>query len=163
MAWPKQIATVFGIGFLPKGPGTWASAATIPFAWALHWLGGFWLLGPATLAITALGWWATHRYLSGAAGDPPEVVIDEVAGMLIALWPLSLGLTIAGAAPHVWPWPGWVLGFLGFRFFDILKPPPVSWAERPAGATGVMLDDLVAGALTALLATVAAGISHGWF
>jgi phosphatidylglycerophosphatase A len=50
-----------------------------------------------------------------------------------------------------------------FRFFDIVKPPPVGWADRIEGPLGVMLDDLIAGALTAALATLAAGISHGWF
>ena len=68
-----------------------------------------------------------------------------------------------GAEWHAWPWPGWVLGFLLFRFFDIVKPPPVSWADRMEGPLGVMLDDIVAGVLTALIAVVAAGVAHGWF
>ena len=183
---PTRIATVFGLGYLPGAPGTWASVAAIPLAWALHAIGGFWLVALVTAALAFLGWWATDAVLAEraaqpgdavelewderdsayvAAGDqdPSEIVIDEVVGMLIALWPLSAGLTVMGAAWHVWPWPGWVLGFLLFRFFDIVKPPPVSWADRRPGATGVMLDDMVAGALTALLALIAAGISHGWF
>jgi len=161
-ALPRQIATAFGLGHLPA-PGTVASAATVPLAWALHAMGGFWLVAAATVAAIAGGHWAAARYTEGKAdADPSEVVIDEVAGMLIALWPLSLGLTLGGTAPHVWPWPGWVLGFLLFRFFDILKPPPVSWAERVPGALGIMLDDLVAGALTAVIATIAAGVAHGW-
>ena len=83
--------------------------------------------------------------------------------MLIALWPLSIGLGQIGAEWHVWPWPGWVVGFLLFRFFDIVKPPPVNWAGRVAGPLGVMLDDIVAGVMTALIVVVAAGIAHGWF
>jgi len=160
---PRAFATCFGIGDLPGAPGTWASAAAIPLAWALHAAGGFWLVAPASLAIVGIGWWATALYLDGRKADPSEVVIDEVAGMLIALWPLSLGLTMMGTPAHVWPWPGWVLGFLLFRFFDIVKPPPVSWADRMEGPTGVMLDDLVAGSLTALIATIAAGFAHGYF
>jgi phosphatidylglycerophosphatase A len=161
---PRLVATVGGIGHLPGGPGTWASAATIPLAWVLHMAGGIWLLAAATVAVTLLGHWATARYIEGRPdADPSEVVIDEVAGMMVALWPLSLGLTMAGTAPHVFPWPGWVGAFLLFRFFDILKPPPVSWAERPAGALGIMLDDLVAGLLAALVITIAAGVAHGWF
>jgi len=159
----RQIATCGGIGLIPVAPGTWASAAAIPLAWGLHYVGGFALVGAATVAVTVVGYLATARYLGGRAEDPSEVVIDEVAGMLIALWPLSIGLTLAGSAPHIWPWPGWVLGFLLFRFFDIVKPPPVGWADRIEGPMGVMLDDLVAGILTAALATLAAGISHGWF
>jgi phosphatidylglycerophosphatase A len=181
----RQIATAGGLGHLPGAPGTWASLAAIPLAWALHALGGFWLMGPATLVVIGAGWWATRAVLleraadpgaaldlewdpadgalhAPAAEDPPEIVIDEVAGMLVALWPLSLGLTVTGAAPEVFPWPGWVLGFLLFRFFDIVKPPPVRWADRLPGAAGVMLDDLVAGALTAVIALVAAGVAHGW-
>ena len=162
-----MIATCFGIGDLPGAPGTWASVAAIPLAWALHMAGGFWAVGPATVALTLLGYWATARYIEGRAPeqsrDPSEVVIDEVVGMMIALWPLSIGLTVMGAEWYQWPWPGWVLGFLLFRFFDIVKPQPVSWADRMEGPLGVMLDDIVAGALTALIAVGAAGIAHGWF
>ena len=83
--------------------------------------------------------------------------------MLIALWPLSIGLGQIGAEWHVWPWPGWVVGFLLFRFFDIVKPPPVNWAGRVTGPLGVMLDDVVAGVMTALIVVIAAGMAHGWF
>ncbi|MEM8597645.1 MAG: phosphatidylglycerophosphatase A, partial [Pseudomonadota bacterium] len=95
--------------------------------------------------------------------DPQEVVIDEVAGMMIALWPLSIGLTVTGADWWVWPWPGVLAAFVLFRALDILKPPPINWCERAPGAVGVMLDDLVAGALSALIAAIAAGVAHGWF
>lgn len=156
------IATLGGIGRLPMAPGTWASVAAIPLAWALHALGGFGLYALATLAVIGLGVWSAGRYAAGGQADPPEVVIDELAGMLVALAPLSLGLSHAGAAWHVWPWPGWVLGFLLFRFFDILKPPPVSWAERAPGGLGIMLDDLVAGLIVAVLSTGAAAVAHGW-
>ncbi|MEO1467887.1 MAG: phosphatidylglycerophosphatase A [Pseudomonadota bacterium] len=159
------IATLGPVGALPAS-GTVASALTIPAFWLLHGLGGAALTVAATLAVTALGWWATDRLLAARAtpdADPSDVVIDEVAGMMLALWPLSIGLTMAGASAWLFPWPGWVLGFALFRALDILKPPPVSTAERAPGASGVMLDDLVAGALTALAATLAAGIAHGWF
>lgn len=162
-ALPRLIATGFGLGRLPA-PGTAASAATIPLAWGLHVAGGIWLVAAATVAVALAGLWAAGRHAAAIGEeDPSEIVVDEVAGMLLALWPLSLGLTIAGAEPHVWPWPGWVMGFLLFRFFDILKPPPVSWGERAPGALGIMLDDLIAGGLTAGLATIAAGVAHGWF
>nr|WP_285672413.1 phosphatidylglycerophosphatase A [Limibaculum sp. NKW23] len=157
----RLIATGFGLGRLPLAPGTWASAAAIPLAWLLHGLGGFWLLAAATLAATALGLWAVAR-MPGGTDDPAEVVIDEIAGQWLALWPLSLGLTHIGAEPWLFPWPGWVLGFLLFRALDIFKPWPVSRAERAGGALGVMLDDLVAGGLTALAASLAAAVAHGW-
>ena len=56
---PRAIGTCFGIGDLPGAPGTWASVAAIPLAWALHAAGGFWLLALATAGIVAVGWWAT--------------------------------------------------------------------------------------------------------
>lgn len=158
-----MVATVGGIGLIPVAPGTCGTAAAIPLAWGLHYLGGFWLLGPATVAVTAAGYVATATYLEGRADDPSEIVIDEVAGMLVALWPLSIGLTWLGASPHVWPWPGWVLGFVLFRFLDIVKPPPIGWADRIPGPAGVMLDDLLAGAITAVLAAFAGAIAHGGF
>ncbi len=158
----RIISTVGGIGHAPKAPGTVASAAAIPLAWALHMAGGIVLLAVTTCVLFVVGMWAARAYLGGRSEDPSEVVIDEVVGMLIALWPLSWGLTMAGTEPQVFPWPGWVVGFVVFRFFDIVKPPPVSWADRP-GPLGIMLDDVVAGALTAVLMFIAAGVAHGWF
>jgi phosphatidylglycerophosphatase A len=158
----EMIATVGGIGRLPKAPGTWGTLVAIPLAWLLHWAGGIVLLVAATLAVLIIGFWASKTYLAGRSEDPSEIVIDEVAGMMIALWPLAGGLTHAGVEPHIFPWPGWIGGFLMFRFFDIVKPPPVSWADRP-GPLGVMMDDVVAGLLAGAVMLVAAGISHGWF
>ncbi|MEM7189041.1 MAG: phosphatidylglycerophosphatase A [Pseudomonadota bacterium] len=156
------IVTFGGLGRIPIAPGTWGSLGALPLAWGCHAVGGIWLLVAVTIAIFVLGVWASAAYLKGRADDPSEIVIDEVAGQLIALWPLSLGLTMMGSAPEVWPWPGWVGGFLLFRFFDIVKPPPVNWADRP-GHWGVMLDDVVAGILAGAVMLLAAGVSHGWF
>ena len=58
-------------------------------------------------------------------------------------------------------WPGWVVGFLAFRLFDILKPGPVGWADRQPDAVGVMLDDVIAGALAAAGVVLLAGLWHG--
>ncbi|QPH53893.1 phosphatidylglycerophosphatase A [Pontivivens ytuae] len=157
----RAIASFGGAGFLPKAPGTWGSLAALPVAWVLHGLGGFGLLLVATLAVTALGFWAIPKAV-GDDHDPGWVVIDEVAGQWIALWPLSLGLSMADVGAWVFPWPGWVGAFVLFRLFDIWKPGPVGWADRQSGALGVMLDDLIAGAMAAVLVTLAAAISHGW-
>jgi phosphatidylglycerophosphatase A len=147
---------------LPKAPGTWGSAGAIPVGWALHALGGFPLLALATAAVFAAGLWAIPAYVAEAGeGDPSEVVIDEVVGMWIALWPLSWGLWHAGLPGHVFPWPGWVVGFALFRLFDIWKPWLVRRAERVPGAMGVMLDDVVAGVFAAVLVALAAAVAHG--
>lgn len=157
----RLVATVFGLGHLRPGPGTWASAAALPMAWALHALGGFALLALATVAVAALGWRAVAAELSGRPEeDPSEFVVDEVVGQWIAIWPVSAGATLLGL-PVTALWPGWLAAFLLFRFFDILKPGPVGWADRRHGATGVMLDDILAGVLAGLGVVLLAAFAHG--
>lgn len=159
----KQIATVGGVGLFPKAPGTVGSLAALPLAYLLHWVGGFPLLALATVAAFFKGWWATAHYTAqpGASEDPSEVVIDEVVGQWIALWPLSFGLWHAGVAAHVFPWPGWIAAFVFFRLFDIWKPGPVGWADRRGDPLGVMLDDVIAGLLAAVVVALGAALSHG--
>lgn len=131
------LATLGGTGRLRPAPGTWGSALVLPAV----------LLGPlACLALAVLaaaaGWWATRRLLGeDTDADPSWVVVDEGAGQLLALAALPAG---AGAC-------GIILAFLLFRLFDITKPGPVGWADRQPGARGVMLDDVIAGALAAML------------
>lgn len=132
------------IGYLPKAPGTWASAAALPFAWAIHAAaGGRWLAGAALLAFLA-GWWAASRIVrSDHVSDPGWIVMDEIA----AQW-----LVCATASLSVW---SYAMAFCLFRIFDIAKPWPVSWADRNIkGGFGVMFDDLLA-ALYAIAALAA--------
>ena len=158
-----RAVTSFGfVGLAPVAPGTFGSAAAIPVAWLLHWWGGFPVLMLATVLVFALGIWAITVFTAGGDPDPSEVVIDEVAGQWIALWPLSLGLWTADVAPHLFPWPGWVGAFVMFRLFDIWKPGPVGWADRKHTPLGVMLDDVIAGVFAAAAVAAAAAISHGW-
>jgi len=157
----RLIATFFYVGLLRPAPGTWGSAAAIPFAYVIHGLGGFPALLIATVLVFGLGWWATDAATRGADDhDPSEIVIDEVVGQWIALWPLSAGLWWIGSDPWVFPYPGWVAGFILFRLFDIWKPGPVGWADRRHDALGVMLDDVIAGAIAALVVVVAAAAGH---
>jgi phosphatidylglycerophosphatase A len=158
----RLVATFLYVGYLRPAPGTWGSAAALPVAFLLHGLGGFPALAVATVLAFAAGTWAVERETRGAADtDPSEIVIDEVVGMWIALWPVSAGLWLGGAEPWVFPWPGWVGAFVLFRLFDIWKPGPVGWADRQPGAMGVMLDDVIAGLMAAVLVIVAAGVAHG--
>jgi phosphatidylglycerophosphatase A len=148
---------------LPGPTGTWGSLAALPAGYLLHWLGGFPLLAAATVIAYVAGIWATRvETFEQEDLDPGHIVIDEVVGMWIALMPLSFGLWHIGAPAALFPWPGWVSGFLLFRLFDIWKPWPVSWADRRHGPTGVMLDDVFAGALAGLVVTILAGVAHGW-
>jgi phosphatidylglycerophosphatase A len=139
----RAITTVFFVGLLRPAPGTWGSAVAIPLAWALHVAGGFWLLFAATIAVAALGWWAVGEATRGSVDkDPSEIVIDEVAGQWIALWP------------------GVLTAFVAFRLFDVLKPGPVGWADRQTGPFGVMADDVIAGWLAAMVVALLAVIAH---
>ncbi|MFY0691416.1 MAG: phosphatidylglycerophosphatase A [Paracoccaceae bacterium] len=157
----KMIATFFGAGLIRPAPGTWGSLAAIPAAWALHVLGGPVALAIGIVAATLLGWWATATQTRGMDDhDPSEIVIDEVAGQWIALLPVSVGALHSGAG--FWAlWPGVLTAFVMFRLFDIWKPGPVGWADRKTGPLGVMLDDLIAGLLAALVVMAAAAFSHG--
>ncbi len=158
----RLIATLGGIGYLRPGPGTWGSLVAVPLAWLLHMAGGFPALMIAAALVFGIGLWAA-RIETAASGnpDPSEIVIDEVVGQWIALMPLSGGLWFAGAAPHLFPWPGWVGGFLLFRLFDIWKPWPVSWADDQHTPLGLMLDDVIAGLMAAVCVSIAAAIAHG--
>ncbi len=135
------IATWFGVGRLPVAPGTWGSAVTLPIAWILAaWLGPAWLFGAAAL-VFAVGWWAAgvHARRTGIE-DPGEVVVDEVAGQMLALAVVPVDLVYYAAA------------FALFRIADIWKPWPVSWAERRLpGGLGIMADDMVAGGYAAVV------------
>lgn len=154
------ITTVFYAGHLRPAPGTWGSLAALPLAWGLHALGGFWMFFAATFAVTALGYWATQIETADSDNkDPSEIVIDEVAGQWVALWPVSLG-AIVFEVPVLSLWPGILTAFLAFRAFDILKPGPVGWADRQPGAFGVMADDVIAGWLAAMVVAVLAVFAH---
>jgi len=125
-------ATLGPVGYFPVAPGTaasvvagvvWLGLAPVPI-WALG------LLVPlAALAVAAAGGVAQRQ----GVADPPEVVIDEVLGMLLALVLAPAG--IASAA----------LTFLTFRAFDIVKPFPVRRLERLSGGWGIVADDVAAG------------------
>lgn len=158
----RFIATFFYSGLSPKAPGTIGSMAALPFGWLIHGLTGFPGLLIATILVFFLGWWATANVTRGQQDhDPGEIVIDEVVGQWIALFPLSYGLWQSGAAPWLFPYPGWIAAFVFFRLFDIWKPWPVSWADRKNTALGVMLDDVLAGIMAAIVVALLAGIAHG--
>jgi phosphatidylglycerophosphatase A len=128
------LATWFGCGLLPLGPGTWGSLAAVALAWPLVAWGGTPALAAATVAVLLVGWWAAATYVRRTGiDDPREVVIDEVAGQWLTLLFVPLDpLT-------------WLAGLAAFRLFDIWKPWPVRWADRSvAGGLGVMLDDVLA-------------------
>lgn len=136
LAW--LVATFFGVGYLPLGPGTWASALTVLLWWAAaRAMNPAWLLPAAmviSLAVTLIGI-PSSTVVARESGrkDPGFVVIDEVAGQMIA---------VIGAAPN---WKYLLAGFILFRSFDIVKPFPLRRLEKLPQGTGIMLDDVGAG------------------
>ena len=132
------VATFFGVGWWRPGPGSWASAFTV-----LLWAALAYGLAPAlrtpvaialAVLVTLIGIPAATR-VARASGlkDPQFVVIDEVAGQLIALIAVPLA------------WKTFLAAFILFRGFDIVKPPPVRQLERLPEGTGIVLDDVAAG------------------
>ena len=136
--WASLTATLFGIGYLRPGPGTWGSAASVLCWWALtHVIPAhiqLWAALAMVLFIVMIGIpAATQVSRASASKDPQFVVIDEAAGQLIALI----------AAPVTWKTV--LAGFILFRGFDIVKPPPVRQLEGLPEGSGVVLDDVAAG------------------
>ncbi|MBY6005734.1 phosphatidylglycerophosphatase A [Salipiger bermudensis] len=157
----KAIASFFYVGFLKPAPGTWGSLAALPVAYLLLVAGGFWLLAAATVAAFVLGLIATERMTTNAADhDPSWIVIDEVVGQWIALFPVGYGAMMMSV--DVWRlWPGWISAFVFFRLFDIWKPWLVGKADRRGDAMGVMLDDVIAGVFSAIVSIALAALAHG--
>lgn len=159
----RAIATLFGAGFLRPASGTWASAIAVALGVAAYQAG--WALAvPAGFVVATLaGFWAVPRYLRATGGtDPSEVVIDEVAGQLLALSFTVIPLWRHGVEDMLLAaWPGWAAPFLLFRLFDIWKPWIIGRADRMEGAAGVMLDDLLAGLFAGLGSVLLAGLYHG--
>jgi phosphatidylglycerophosphatase A len=127
------LSSCFGVGLIPVIPGTAGTLAGIPLAIAVAHLqpmaGAYVLFFFVLLAI-----WASERSARALEKeDPAEVVIDEVAGLLLTLFLLpATGFHLC-------------LGFVLFRVFDILKPYPGRRLEKVGGGAGIVLDDLLAG------------------
>jgi phosphatidylglycerophosphatase A len=152
--WAWAVGTFFGAGILQPGPGTYGSIAAV-----LLWYAAAHILHPAPVALaigTALAAMiatlvgipaATIVARESGREDPGHVVIDEVAGQLIAL------IAIPADWRHA------AISLLLFRLFDILKPPPIRRLERLPSGTGIMLDDVAAG----VFALAVAQLLHIWF
>jgi len=153
--WQVALCTWFGAGRLRPAPGTWGSLVAALMAAGVLVIAGA-DLGRVLLVAGVIGTVIAGTLAAPAAArhfgveDPPQVVIDEVAGVWLALAVLpghllAAPLLAAGAA------------FALFRVFDIAKPWPVTWCERLPGGWGIMCDDLAAGLLAGGLATAVFG------
>jgi phosphatidylglycerophosphatase A len=127
------IATLSGVGYAPRAPGTAGSLVALPFAWLIARSWGTSGLVVAASLLFVLGWWAASIATQILGKDPSAVVVDEAVGQ----W-----LTLAAAPLDPWLY---LAGFALFRLFDVWKPWPVGWADqRVGGGLGVMLDDVLA-------------------
>lgn len=140
-----------GVGYLPLIPGTFGSVLGIAIFLMLAQI-SLPLVLVAIVAITFSGIWAASRTEEIAGRkDPGKVVVDEVAGQMIALLPLTF------FALQSWT-VGVIVSFIFFRLFDIVKPYPAGRLESLKGGFGIMCDDLVAGAYAAIITSVILGV-----
>ena len=128
------IAVGFGSGLSPWAPGTAGTLAAIIFYWFMQNLSLPAYAGITLVVIIAGCWVCGYATQKLGVDDHPGVVIDEFAGFFITMF----------AVPAGWQW--LLAGFILFRFFDAVKPWPISWLDKNIkGGIGVMLDDVVAG------------------
>ncbi len=133
-------ATGFGLGLSPKAPGTFGTLAALPLIW------GTAFLPPAVSRFLLICFILAAVFVADQAEkilgqkDPGAIVIDEMAGYWVAMCLVPVtGITLG-------------VGFVAFRCFDIFKSPPVRYFEKKfSGGAGVVLDDIMAGVLAALV------------
>jgi phosphatidylglycerophosphatase A len=141
-----------GVGYLPVMPGTYGSTLGVFLYLALAALARTtthpgWVLGAGTAVVVALSLWVVAVALRGfREHDPQVIVLDEVAGQIVALVPLPLEAPVT-----ISYWLSVAAGFLLFRALDAIKPFPIWKLERLAGFWGVLADDVAAGLIAAAL------------
>jgi phosphatidylglycerophosphatase A len=124
----------FGSGLAPKAPGTFGTLAAVPVFWLIQDLS--WPIYVSWLLVTfALGvYWCDRSSKKLGVHDHGGIVWDEFVGYWITMF----------LAPKGWLWV--VIGFVLFRFFDVIKPWPIGWLDRKvSGGFGIMIDDVLAG------------------
>jgi phosphatidylglycerophosphatase A len=157
--WAWAIATFFGAGYLAPGPGTYGSIAAV-----LLWFFAARAFQPSALAlalattiaailVSAIGIPASTIVAREARReDPGFVVVDEVAGQLVAL------ILTPAFGPYVWAYIA--LALVLFRLFDITKPPPIRRLEVLPAGTGIMLDDIAAGLAALVVGLILISLAH---
>ena len=138
----RFLATFFYLGYSPIAPGTVGTLGGIGLFYLVSDLSlpvySLFLLGFIIVSI----WVSTEASVVFSETDPRQVVVDEVCGYLVTM------LLIPSSLINV------ILGFFLFRFFDVLKPPPVGIAERLPRGFGIVADDILAGIYSNLILQV---------
>ena len=175
----RFIATLGYTGLIPWAPGTFGSFVALLLAIWVYYLGGIYWYLALWLILTVVGYLAVAAETRGNEdADPGEIVIDELSGQWIAVAPALWWIDI-----NLYKWmttepslmlqfnAAWNVGalllpalvaFAAFRFFDILKPYPVSRADRMKTPLGVMLDDVLAGIYAALVVLLFMSAFAAW-
>lgn len=134
------LAFGFGSGLVRKMPGTIGTLAAIP-VYLIFIQSNVWIYSVLTILVCISGIWicsAAAKLLG--EHDFGGIVWDEIAGLLITMWLVPFS------------WYTLILGFVLFRFFDILKPWPIKWIDQKVeGGLGIMLDDVLAGVFSGLI------------
>ena len=144
------LALGFGSGLAAKMPGTFGTLAALPLVVLLSYYTGFSVYLIVTILVCVAGIWICGKTAEDmGVHDDSSIVWDEVAGMLIAMLAVPLS------------WQTVLVGFVLFRFFDILKPWPISYLDKHVhGGFGIMIDDVLAGLFA--LACLHLGLGLGW-
>ncbi|MCF2948224.1 phosphatidylglycerophosphatase A [Paraglaciecola aquimarina] len=129
------LALGFGSGLAPKAPGTFGTLAAFPLVVLLSVYSSLVTYLVITLIVCITGIWICEKAAKDMlVHDDSSIVWDEIAGMLITMIAVPLS------------WQTLVAGFILFRFFDILKPWPISYLDKQVhGGFGIMIDDVLAG------------------
>ena len=163
MTLQKLFLTFGGAGLSKKAPGTVGTLASLPIGVAVLYYFGIETLFMLTIAITIMGIFEINKYeKETGTHDQQEIVIDEAAGMWIALMiAMSTAVTMAYQYADIL---AIVLSFAAFRLFDIWKPSTIGWIDREVkGGAGVMFDDVLAGIAGGLLASLTLVVMENLF
>ena len=132
------LATCLGVGSIPFAPGTWGSLFAVLLIYNIAFLQEWIIL--ATALTVAFSWWVCVEVHKETKSDSSEIVIDEFAGMFVACMFINHDFISL------------VFAFLFFRFFDIVKPWPISWIDKNIkNGPGILIDDLLAGLFAGIL------------
>jgi phosphatidylglycerophosphatase A len=145
----KFILSCFGVGFLPLAPGTWGSLLALVIFLIIHRFYPAHVICGTVVIIAMIVSSAFCLLFAGEAEkqanikDPRWIVIDEFAGQMVVLLPVAFVEENVLAAA--------IAGFVLFRIFDILKPPPVRECQFLKGGLGILADDIVAGLMASVV------------
>lgn len=130
----------FGFGLVLRAPGTFGTMAALPIYWLMNDL-PFVTYLITVFIVLIVGIWICHKSADWLEEDDPSAVVwDEITGYLVTMV----------IAPSNWKW--MLIGFVLFRLFDIFKPWPIRYIDRKLhGGLGIMLDDVISGALASTI------------